>query len=49
MKSFLGNLNQLGDELADWNENVWMLMIESAVVHRDKSISFKFLNGKEVI
>ena len=48
MKSFLTNLNQLDDELVDWNENVWMLMIESAVVHRDSSITFMFHNGKEI-
>ena len=47
MKSFLANLNRLDDELVDWNENVWMLMIESAVVHRDTSITFKFHNGNE--
>lgn len=48
MKSFLANLNQIDDELVDWNENVWMLMIESAVVHKDSSITFKFHNGNEI-
>jgi hypothetical protein len=48
MKSFLTNLNQLDNELVDWNENIWMLMIESAVVHRDSSITFKFHNGNEI-
>ena len=48
LKSFLTNLNQLDDELVDWNEQVWMLMIESAVVHRDSSITFKFHNGNEI-
>ncbi|MDD3623418.1 MAG: recombinase family protein, partial [Bacilli bacterium] len=49
MKSFLANLKKVDDELSDWNEYVWMLLVESATVHRDKSISFKFHNGKEVI
>lgn len=48
MKSFLTNLDQIGDALVDWNEHVWMLMIESAVVHRDSSITFRFHNGKEI-
>lgn len=48
MKSFLANLNQIDNELSDWNEHVWMLMIESAAVHRDSSITFNFHNGKEI-
>jgi len=48
MKSFLADINQLDDELVDWNENVWMLMVSSAVVHRDSSITFKFTSGTEV-
>ena len=48
MKSFLTNMNQLDDQLVDWNEHVWMLMIESAAVHRDSGITFKFHNGNEI-
>ncbi len=47
MKSFLANLSQSEDQLEDWNENVWMLMVDSAIVHRDSNITFKFSNGKE--
>jgi len=48
MKSFVANLNQSEDILAEWNERVWMLLVESAIVHRDSRITFKFLNGEEV-
>jgi len=48
MKSFITNLNQAEDTLSEWNERVWMLLVESAIVHRDSSITFKFLNGEEV-
>ena len=48
MKSFISNLKQIEDKLSDWNENVWMLLVNSAVVHRDKSITFKFHNNNEV-
>ncbi len=48
MKSFIANLNQSEDTLSDWNERVWMLLVESAIVHRDSRITFKFLNGEEV-
>ena len=48
MKSFLSNLKRVDDKLSEWNENVWMLLVRSAVVHRDKNISFKLNHGKEI-
>jgi DNA invertase Pin-like site-specific DNA recombinase len=48
MKSFISNLKQVEDKLSDWNEHIWMLMVNSAVVHRDASITFKLNNGKEI-
>jgi site-specific DNA recombinase len=48
MKLYISNLKQVEDRLVDWNENVWMLLVNSAVVHRDKSITFKFNSGKEI-
>jgi len=48
MQTFIGNLEESEDELADWNERIWMLMVESAVVHRDSSITFKLQNGQEI-
>jgi len=48
MKSFLKNLNDSKEELDDWNENIWMLMVESAVVQRDSSIAFIFRNGEKI-
>ncbi|MFA5766168.1 MAG: recombinase zinc beta ribbon domain-containing protein, partial [Bacilli bacterium] len=48
LKSFLSNLKHFNDRLSEWNEPVWMLLVKSAVVHRDKSITFKFHNSNEV-
>jgi predicted nuclease with TOPRIM domain len=48
MKSFISNLKQAEDKLSDWNEHIWMLMVNSAVVHRDNHITFKLNNGKEI-
>ena len=48
MKSFISNLKQVEDKLSDWNEQIWMLMVNSAVVHRNTSITFKLNNGKEI-
>jgi len=30
------------------NERMWMLLVESALVLRGKSITFMFINGNEV-
>ena len=49
MKSFLVNLEETEDQLNYWNPNVWMLMVESATVHRDTSITFRFKDGNEMI
>lgn len=48
MKSFVSNLNQSIDHLDSWNESVWMLLVDSAVVHRDSRITFKFKNDEAV-
>jgi site-specific DNA recombinase len=45
LKSIIANLKQVDDRLSDWNEHIWMLMVNSAVVHRDTSITFKLNNG----
>ena len=49
LNSFVSNLKQLDDKLAEWNENIWMLLVDSATVHRDKCITFRFINDSEVI
>lgn len=49
MRTYLNNINQSKDELDQWNESIWMLMVESAVVHRDSSITFKHRNNEEVV
>ena len=48
LKSFISNLRRVDDKLSEWNEPVWMLLVDSAVVHRDTSITFKLNNGKDI-
>jgi len=48
MQTFINNLIESENELADWNERIWMLMVESAIVHRDSSITFKFQSGATI-
>lgn len=48
LKSFIANLKRVDDRLEEWNENIWTLLVSSAIVHRDTSITFKLNNGKEI-
>ena len=48
LKSFISNLKRVDDKLSEWNENVWMLLVKSALVHRDDSITLKFINEIEI-
>lgn len=47
-KAFISSLKRIDDKLTEWNEQIWMLLVKSAVVHRDTSITFKLSNGKEI-
>ena len=48
LKSFIANLKRVDNRLPEWNENIWMLLVKSAVVHRDKSITFNLNDGNEI-
>jgi len=48
MKAFIKNLSESEDELDEWNERIWMLLVERATVHRDSSITFRFHNGNQI-
>ena len=48
LKAFISNLKRVDDKLSEWNEPIWMLMVKSAVVHKNKSITFKLNNGNEI-
>ena len=48
MRAYLEAMKQADDYLEIWSEEAWILMVETATVNRDKTITFKFVNGKEV-
>jgi site-specific DNA recombinase len=48
MKTFVANLNKAEDKITEWNESIWMLLVKSAIVHRDNYITFKFNYGEEI-
>jgi len=48
MKAFIKNLSESEVKLDQWNERIWMLLVDGATVHRDSSITFKLYNGIDV-
>lgn len=48
MELFIASIEDKPDAIDTWDDNLWLLLIEQAVVHHDKSITFKFTNIKEI-
>jgi DNA invertase Pin-like site-specific DNA recombinase len=48
MNAFLTNFKKAPKHLTEWNELIWRLLIERAIVHRDKTITFLFKDGTEI-
>ena len=49
MEVFIENLKKQPLVVEAWDESLWALMIEKAVVGRDGSVKFIFYNGIEII
>ena len=47
MKAYLEEIKKADNYLPEWSNDVWMLMVEKAIVNIDKTISFKFTSGIE--
>ena len=48
LQIFIKELEEAESILTNWSDEIWMLMVEKGIVHKDKSITFKFYNGKEI-
>lgn len=48
MKAYLEEIKKADNYLHEWSNDVWMIMVEKAIVNRDKTITFKFTSGTEV-
>lgn len=45
---FIRTLKKQAEVLDTWDDTIWTLMVEKAIVHRDGSITFTFYNGTEI-
>ena len=48
MSLHIRTLKRSRQVLTEWDDTVWTVMIEKAIVHKDKTITFIFNNGKEI-
>lgn len=48
MRAYLEAMKQADDFLEKWSDEVWILMVETATVNRDSTITFRFANGKTI-
>lgn len=48
MRAYLEAMKQADDFLEEWSDEAWILMVETATVNRDKTITFRFTGGKEI-
>ena len=49
MKAYLEEIKKADNYLPEWSNDVWMIMVEKAIVNRDKTITFKFTSGTEIM
>ena len=48
MSLFIRTLKKQPDILTEWDDSIWTMMVEKAIVHRDSSITFVFYNGSQI-
>lgn len=48
MALFIRTLKKQPEVLDAWDDTVWTVMVEKAIVHRDGTITFVFYNGTEI-
>ena len=48
MSLHIRTLKRSRQVLTEWDDTVWTVMVEKAIVHKDKSITFIFYNGNKV-
>ena len=45
MALYIRTLKKQPEVMHDWNDTIWTVMIEKAIVHKDGQITFVFQNG----
>ena len=48
MALYIRTLKKQPEVMHDWNDTIWTVMIEKAIIHRNGEITFVFQNGTEI-
>ena len=48
MALYIRTLKKQPEVMHDWNDTIWTVMVEKAIVHKDGSITFRFYSGAEI-
>jgi len=48
LKRYIKILKKNPTNLVEWDSAIWALVIDRAIVHKDKSVTFRFICGKEI-
>lgn len=48
MKAYLARLKDAEQAIGEWDDSLWMTMLDKAVVNRDRTITFYFTIGKDI-
>ena len=48
LKSYLSTFENADTEILEWDDALWMTVLDKAIVNRTETITFKFINGKEI-
>ena len=48
MALYIRTLKKQPIVLSEWNDTIWTVMVEKAIVHRNSEINFVFYNGTKV-
>ena len=48
MALFIRTLKKQPDRMENWDDTIWTVMVEKAIVHKDWSMTFIFYNGGKI-
>lgn len=48
MALYIRTLKKQQEVMHDWDDTIWSVMIEKAIIHKDGQITFVFQNGTEI-
>ena len=48
MSNFIRTLRKQPELLTEWDDTIWTVMVEKAIIHKDGQITFVFYNGTQI-